>query len=54
MEEGDSRRMICAVSTASNLKGINELELKIQGEVVKIHLDDDSYWEIDSFLKRYE
>jgi len=51
--EGE-HKLICNLSTATNLKGINELEVEIRGEKVKVLLDEDSYWELDNFLKRYE
>lgn len=49
-----TKRIVCEISTTSNLKGLNELELKMQGESIKILLDDDSYWELENFTKRYE
>ena len=54
IDEIDGLRVIGKLSTATNLKGINELKVEIQGETCKILLDEDSYWELDQFLRRYE
>ena len=53
MDDGEER-MVCRISTATNLKGINELEVEMHGRSVRILLDEDSYWELDNFVKEFE